>query len=87
MCASSCDIISKLTDFPLEKLIKFNISVRFHAYSRSYDFDNSLTLHPNINYYPGSDINVLTETKIMSLLKRAVSLDLECKGWIRNPLF
>ncbi|KAI5659886.1 hypothetical protein M9H77_28679 [Catharanthus roseus] len=80
MRPSSCDVISELTEFPFEKLVKFDISVRYHG---SYDFDRILTLLKE----GSSDMNVLRKTKIISLLKRAVSVELECEGWIRNPLY
>ncbi|KAI5660509.1 hypothetical protein M9H77_29302 [Catharanthus roseus] len=86
MCASSCDVISELTEFPFEKLVKFNISVGSESYgfSGSYDFDNRLELFKGTG---SSDMNVLRKTKIISLLKRAVSVGLECEGWTRNPLY
>ncbi|KAI5670299.1 hypothetical protein M9H77_10663 [Catharanthus roseus] len=54
MCASSCDVISELTEFPFEKLVKFNISESY-GFSESYDFDNSLELFKGT----GSNMNVL----------------------------
>ncbi|KAI5660127.1 hypothetical protein M9H77_28920 [Catharanthus roseus] len=85
MHASSCDVISELTDFAFEKLVKFNISVgSLGHYFQSYDFDNSLEF---VKGRGSSDMNVLSKTKIISLLKRAVSVKLECEGWIRNPLY
>ncbi|KAI5660507.1 hypothetical protein M9H77_29300 [Catharanthus roseus] len=83
MCASSCDVISDLTEFPFEKLVKFNISESY-GLSGSYDFDNRLELFKGRG---SSDMNVLRKTKIISLLKRAVSVVLECEGWTRNPLY
>ncbi|KAI5660477.1 hypothetical protein M9H77_29270 [Catharanthus roseus] len=86
MCALSCDVISESTEFPFEKLVKFNISVGSESYgfSVSYDFDNSLKLFKGRG---SSDMNVLRKTKIISLLKRAVHVELECEGWTRNPLY
>ncbi|KAI5640042.1 hypothetical protein M9H77_00402 [Catharanthus roseus] len=89
MCASSCDVISELTEFPFEKLVKFNISDSYGFYesfgfSESFDFDNSLKLFKGRR---SSDMNVLRKTKIISLLKRAVRVELECEGWIINPLY
>ncbi|KAI5660506.1 hypothetical protein M9H77_29299 [Catharanthus roseus] len=83
MCASSCDVIAELTEFPFEKLVKFNIS-NYYGFSESFDFDNSLKLFKGTG---SSDMNVLRKTKIISLLKRAVHVELECEGWIRNPLY
>ncbi|KAI5659923.1 hypothetical protein M9H77_28716 [Catharanthus roseus] len=83
MRPSSCDVISELTQFPFEKLIKFSISESY-GFSESYDFDNSLILLKEGTR--SSDMNVLRKTKIISLLKRAVFVELECEGWIRNPL-
>ncbi|KAI5655412.1 hypothetical protein M9H77_32599 [Catharanthus roseus] len=83
MRASSCDVISELTEFPFEKLVKFHISVG-SEFSTSYDFDNSLELFKGTG---SSDMNVLRKTKIISLLRRAVRVELECEGWIRNHLY
>ncbi|KAI5660508.1 hypothetical protein M9H77_29301 [Catharanthus roseus] len=83
MCPSSCDVIAELTEFPFEKLVKFNISESY-VFSVSYDFDNRLRLFKGTG---SSDMNVLRKTKIISLLKRAVHVELECEGWIRNPLY
>ncbi|KAI5659922.1 hypothetical protein M9H77_28715 [Catharanthus roseus] len=85
MRTSCCVVISELTEFPFEKLVKFDISVGSitSPLSLSYDFDNSLKF---VKGRRSSDMNMLRKTKIISLLKRAVSLDLECEGWIRNPI-
>ncbi|KAI5659882.1 hypothetical protein M9H77_28675 [Catharanthus roseus] len=82
VCTSSCDVISELTEFPFEKLVKFHISESYE-FSGSYDFDKKLVFFKG----RGSDMNVLRKTKIISLLRRAVCVELECEGWIRNPFY